>query len=323
MDPSAQQLYDELDRFHLPGRPDPTWREWHYFNVVTSLGEWWYITYIIGGEIPAGEWGGQLLVTRRSPNGHYERFSALASSSQVAFDTSRADVTIARSSVRHHDGTYRLRAEAGGQDGRVRIDLTVVPVRDRYFPAVELRNDQIVSGYVVPALSARASGRICVRGSCRSVSAVPAYHDHNWGIWRDVRWEWGTGQGDRFNLLYGGVYGTEEDPGGSQASFFMTLVDSLGVRQVLRFSNIRYEGSRPVPGARRAAAPTSFSLDGVHGADTVHLSVRVTDALATRMKASDFRRVFLQMRGAFILRGRLGGETVADSGLGFFETYTR
>jgi hypothetical protein len=199
----------------------------------------------------------------------------------------------------------------------------VVPVRDRYFPAVELRNDQIVSGYVVPALSARASGKICVRGACRTVSAVPAYHDHNWGIWRDVRWEWGTGQGDRFNLLYGGVYGTEEDQGGSQASFFMTLVDSLGVRQVLRFSNIRYEGSRPVPGARRAAAPTSFSLDGVHGADTVHLSVRVTDALATRMKASDFRRVFLQMRGAFILRGRLGGDTVADSGLGFFETYTR
>src|SRR5688572_14874601 len=216
MNPTPQQLYDELDRFHLPHRPDPTWGEWHYFNVVTGPDEWWYITYLVGGELPAGEWGGQLLVTRRTPNGHYERFTALASSSLVTFDTTRADVTIARSSVRQREGTYRLRAEAGGEDGGVRIDLTLVPAPHRYFPAVELRNDKIVSGYVVPALSARASGSICVRGSCRSVGGVPAYHDHNWGVWRDVRWEWGTGQGDRFNLLYGGVYGREEEREGSR-----------------------------------------------------------------------------------------------------------
>ena len=304
-------------------RPDSTWGEWHYFNVITGPDEWWYITYLIGGEVPAGDWGGQLLVTRRSPAGRYDRFTAQAPSSLVAFDTARADVSIARSSVRQREGTYRLHAEAQGESGAVRIDLTIVPARRRYFPAVELRNDEIVSGYVVPALSASASGKICLPGGCRSVSGVPAYHDHNWGVWRDVRWEWGTGQGDRFNLLYGGVYGREEEPGSGRASFFMTLVDSLGVRQVLRFNRIRYEGRRRVSGATGAAAPASFSLGGIHDADTVHLRVRVTDALATRMKASDFRRVFLQMRGAFILQGRLGGEAVADSGMGFFETYTR
>jgi hypothetical protein len=39
------------------------------------------------------------------------------------------------------------------------------------------------------------------------------------------------------------------------------------------------------------------------------------------MGAGGFRRVFLQMRGRFTLHGRLLGETVADSGQGFFETY--
>ncbi len=144
--------------------------------MVTGPEEWWYITYLVGGELPAGEWGGQLLVTRRTPSGHYERFTALASSSLVAFDTTRADVTIARSSVRQHEGTYRLHAEAGGEGGRVRIDLTLVPARHRYFPAVELRNDEIVSGYVVPALSARASGRICVRRrlpKCQRGAGIP------------------------------------------------------------------------------------------------------------------------------------------------------
>ena len=144
--PTAQQLYDELDRFHRPRRPDPAWGEWHYFNVVTGPEEWWYITYLVGGELPAGEWGGQLLVTRRTANGHYERFTEVASSSLVAFDTTRADVTIARSSVRQHEGAYRLHAEARGEGGKVQIDLTLVPVPHRYFPAVELGNDEIVSG---------------------------------------------------------------------------------------------------------------------------------------------------------------------------------
>jgi hypothetical protein len=47
--PTPQQLYDEIDRFHLPARPDSAWGEWHYFNLVTSTDEWWYITYLIGG----------------------------------------------------------------------------------------------------------------------------------------------------------------------------------------------------------------------------------------------------------------------------------
>jgi hypothetical protein len=152
---------------------------------------------------------------------------------------------------------------------------------------------------------------------------VPAYHDHNWGVWRDVRWEWGTGRGARFNLLYGGVYGPEEDQGHGRASFFLALVDSLGVKQVLRFTSIRYEGAQPVSGLAGVSAPKSFSLVGQNDADTVHIDVRVTDAHATRMNTSGFRRVFLQMRGAFVLRGRLGPEVVADSGMGFFETYTR
>jgi hypothetical protein len=321
--PTRQKLYDELDRFHVPLRPDSTWGEWHYFNIVVSPREWWYITYLVGGEVPRGNWGGLLLVTHRAPDGRYQRFTAQAPSALVSFDTTRADVAIARSSVRQRDGSYRLHAEAQGAAGMVRLDLTVVPTRNRYFPAVELRQGEIVSGYVVPALSAQASGKICLGANCRHVNSVPAYHDHNWGVWRDVRWEWGTGQGARFNLLYGGVYGPEEDQGYGRASFFLALVDSLGVKQVLRFRTIRYQGARPVSGLAGATAPTTFSLVGQNDADTVHVDVRVTDALATRMNTSGFRRVFLQLRGAFVLRGHLGAEVIADSGMGFFETYTR
>lgn len=323
--PTRQQLYDELDRFHLPPRPDSTWGEWHYFNVAVGPAEWWYITYLIGGEVPDGDWGGQLLVTHRRPDGKYERFNFPVSRNRIRFDTTRADLTLGDSWVRHRDGTYQLRTRGHAATGPLQIDLNLVPAPNYYFPPVVLRDDELFSGYVVPALQATASGRICVGTHCRNFVAVPAYHDHNWGVWRDVTWEWGAGRGSRLSLLYGGVYGPdrarEAGAGGISSPFFLTVVDSLGVSQVLRFGRIGYEGSRGVAGHSRARAPERFSLVASREADTLRLDVRVLDALATEMSATEFHRVFLQMRGEFQLMGRVGGQPVADSGTGFFETY--
>jgi hypothetical protein len=323
--PTAHRLYNELDRFHLPPRPDSSWGEWHYFNLVTAPDEWWYITYLVGGEVPAGKWGGQLLITRRRPGGLHQRFSLQAPSSQVEFDTTGADLTIGGNTVRQRDGIYRLKARASGTAGEVKIDVTLAPTPNRYFPPVELSDGEFLSGYVVPALDAKASGSICVGGRCDQFTGAQAYHDHNWGVWRDVTWEWGAGRGTRLNLLYGGVYGPERARAMADSRvtspFFLTLVDSLGVKQVLRFTGIRYEGARPVPGSRRASAPARFTLVGTREVDTVRIDVQVGDVLATEMRASNFRRIFLQMRGRFDLVGRVGGEVVADSGTGFFETY--
>ncbi|MEO6057729.1 MAG: hypothetical protein ABIQ49_12900 [Gemmatimonadales bacterium] len=333
--PTTQQLYDELDRFHVPPTPDSTWGEWHYFNVTTGANEWWYITYLIGGlvggEVSATDsasgarWGGRVLVTHRRADGRYERFTAEAPAGAVRFDTARADLTIGPSTVRQRDGIYDLHARAEGSGGAVRLDLQVHPAPNRYFPPVELRDDAFVSGYVVPGLAAAASGTICVGGRCSRVTKASAYHDHNWGVWRDVTWEWGAARGETLSLLYGGVYGPEraaEGSGGALTSpFFLALVDSLGVRQVLRFGRVTYEGDQPAAGAPGAAAPRRFTLTGTREADSVTLAVTVEHALATEMGAASFRRHFLQMRGRFVLRGRVAGAQVSDSGHGFFETY--
>jgi hypothetical protein len=119
------------------------------------------------------------------------------------------------------------------------------------------------------------------------------------------------------SLLYGGVY----QSGAVTSPFFLTLVDSLGVRQVLRFGRIEYSGARPAAGVSGVAAPERFTLTGTREADTVRLTVEVGHALATDMGAATFRRAFLQMRGRFALSGRVGGEALADAGDGFFETY--
>jgi hypothetical protein len=160
---------------------------------------------------------------------------------------------------------------------------------------------------------------------CRRFRDVPAYHDHNWGVWRDVTWEWGAAQGSRLAVLYGGVYGPERsnaaDVPSARSPFFLTVVDSLGVQQVLRFDRINYEGALRGRSTGPLASPRRFDLTATRDGDTLQLGVEVRDALGTEMYTSGFRRGFLQMRGRFSLRGMLLGETVSDSGMGFFETY--
>ncbi len=301
--PTAQQLYDELDRFHLPRRPDSTWGEWHYFNFVTGPNEWWYVTYLLGGELPTGQWGGRVLVTHRRPDGKYDRYTSDAPPVRVRFDTTGADLSIGESRVRQRDGVYALRARARGRAGPVLLELAMRPEPNRYFPPVELREEALLSGYVVPALTATAAGRICIGTRCRRVENVPAYHDHNWGVWRDVTWEWGAATGSHLSLLYGGVYG----PSATTSPFFLTLVDSLGVRQVLRFGRIDYDGGGNSP-------PSRFALTATRDADTVRLAVDVRHALTTD-------RTFVQMRGSYTLLGKLAGRPISDAGEGFFETY--
>lgn len=327
--PGPERLYHELDRFHLPSHPDSTWAEWHYFNLVVGPREWWYLTFLVGGEVGAGRWGGLLLATHRRPDGRYERFTTRVPRSEIALDTTRADLELGASFVRQRGGVYALHAEARGRRGPLRLDLSVRPVPARYFPPVELRADRFVSGYVVPALAATASGRVCAGRSCAVVRDAAAYHDHNWGAWRGVTWEWGAAQGERLNVLYGGVYapngagaGEAEAAGGSVAApLFLVLVDSLGVQQVLRFRGIRYEGSEPAAGLPGGRRPERFELAAAREADTVRLRVRVTDGLVSRAGPAAGGRPFLQVRGRFTLHGRVLGGPVADSGSGFFETY--
>src|SRR6202007_1512240 len=107
---------------------------------------------------------GRVLLTRRHPDGRYERFTSDLPGAPGMFDTASADLTIGPSLVRQRAGIYNLHATGRGETGVATIDLVVRPLRDRYFPAVELGDETLVSGYVVPALAASATRAVCVAG---------------------------------------------------------------------------------------------------------------------------------------------------------------
>ena len=73
-----------------------------------------------------------------------------------------------------------------------------------YFPGANLTSG-VLSGYVVPALRADASGSICVAAQCTRYDGVQSYHDHNWGVWRGVTWQWGAARAGSYTFVYGRV----------------------------------------------------------------------------------------------------------------------
>src|ERR1044071_6577537 len=111
--PTKAELLHDIDHFHLPppeARGDPTWDEWHYFNVLSADGKRWaFISLSVLGALPDGRWGGEVLVTLHEEGRTPRRFIARTDKSQVRFSTTRADIDIGPSTVRVlPDGRYAV-----------------------------------------------------------------------------------------------------------------------------------------------------------------------------------------------------------------------
>ena len=121
-DPTPAELEANIDHFHVPpaGIANPqSWGEWHYFNIVSAdRREWVFISFILGGAVGSGKWGGQVLVTTHtapaaSASAREQRYVATAAPAAIHFSTSSPDLQIGPSSVHLlSDGRYAVRARA-------------------------------------------------------------------------------------------------------------------------------------------------------------------------------------------------------------------
>ena len=337
--PTPEELRHEIDHFHLPparSRTDPGWAEWHYFNVLSpDRTRWTFISFIIGGQVPNGDWGGQVLVTTHEQGRGARRYSTLVPSSRVRFSTTRADLDLGESTVRVlRDGRYAVHAVAADEasGARIVVDLVVSPTPGVFVPGSSVGDEEIVSGYVVPVLRGDATGSICIESRCESVVSAQAYHDHNWGVWQGVTWEWGAARAGHYTLLYGRVHA--EDSSATQRPLFVFLADSVGFLGLFRPTAIDYGGDRGVSvGGAIVPTPTSARMLDIRGEDTLRIELQMEDAAATdtRRRATGpgdplasrglRRPYFIQMKGIARLSGRVNGVPLAGSGGGFFETY--
>ena len=338
--PSPAELRHAIDRFHHT--PDDVadpraWAEWHYFNVLSADRERWaFVTLAVGGDVPDGEWGGQILITTHGEGRPDRRFALEVPPERVRLSTDSADLRVGDASVTVlADGRYRVVASAPASDGgggSASVDLVVAPAPGAYFPGVDLGGDALVSGYAVPALRASAAGTVCTAGACERVDGVQAYHDHNWGVWRRVDWEWGASRAGEFTFLYGRVQPT--DGAAEVAPLLLYVVDSLGFLTLFRPRAIAYEDGRTaMVNGRAVRVPSRAVLADARGSDTLRIELEIEHATATDTRqgflaAGDTagarqipRPYFVQMKGIARLTGRVGGRAIAGEGTGFFETY--
>ena len=339
--PTAAERLHDADRFHLPPADvaaRAAWGEWHYFNVLSpDTTRWAFISYIVGGDIPDGEWGGQFLVSLHERGRPARRFSASVPSTAVRFSTTDADLHIGEATVQVlEDGRYQLRGTAReeGTGAPLTLDLLVTPVPYADFPGATLLSGDFASGYTVPGLRATATGTLCVRGplGCERFRDARAYHDHNWGIWRGVTWEWGAAQAGTTGLLFGRVQ--PPDSLQAEAPLFVYVTDSLGFVALFRPAGIRYDDTRTVSvGGRTIRVPGAGVFEDVRGDDSIRVELFVDDAVATDTRAglvergesalarSLARPYFVQMQGRVRVTLRVRGERRVVDGTGFFETY--
>lgn len=320
--PGERALYASLDGLHLPtgeARGDSTWAEWHYFNVLLPDDEGWlYLTYMIAGEIPDGTWGGRMLGTVVRPGSGELAYESLEDPQAVRFEAGEPDLSIGPSAVSiDDDGRYRLTAAVpaiGGSD-TLRVSLSVSARTRRYVPPIDIGGGRLNSGYAVPILDGVATGELCFDSICTALDDAKTYHDHNWGVWRDVTWNWGQATAGDWSLLYGGV--TQSD--GAAGARFLYLADSTGFGGIVPIRDVVVSWDESEP--RR---PTDVSVWAVRGSDSIHVRAAVDHWRATDLPVSDGPGArFFQLRGPFQLEGTLGGEVLEESGEGFFETWSR
>ncbi len=339
--PTLAERRHDLDHFHLPpaavaGRE--SWGEWHYFNVLSDdASRWAFISYIVGGDIPDGEWGGQVLVTLHEVGKPAQRYSTSAPARDVRFSTTDADVRIGDATVTvQSDGTYAVRGRVTNeQTGQpLTLDLAVSPIANAEFPGATLNSGSFASGYAVPGLRATATGSICLGATakCEQFSSARAYHDHNWGVWRGVTWEWGAARAGSVALLFGTVH--PPDSLESTSPLFVYVTDSLGFVSLFRPREVSYDDGRTVTvGGRTVRVPSRGLLEDVRGDDSLRVELFVDDAVTTDTRAGLVDRgesalarqltrpYFVQMQGRVRISMRVRGVRYEASGTGFFETY--
>ena len=174
-----------------------------------------------------------------------------------------------------------------------------------------------VSGYVVPVMSGALDGTIRVGDETLPLSGGTGYHDHNWGFWEGVSWQWGQVQHEGLSILYGRVFPPADAADASRVPGFMMVLGPDGpLGQATRVTideTIEPSLERP---ARIVVRGNSPSLD-------LRLEVDIESAIRTPWRSGPLTNGldFLQMRGRYHVTGKAGERALDFTAQGAAETF--
>jgi hypothetical protein len=322
--PPPGDVLRAMDRFHpVPASEQKSWAEWLYFNGKSRDGSLrFYLTFMSGAPDPSRTrpMFVRLQLTRAGKTTNY---SSTATVDERELLERAPDLDVGGNRVRL-DGlrylfTLSLASEsaptsaASALTGEIALDAAP----DRSLPPAVIHGAHgWLSGYVVPVLSGAFHGVLRVGGDEVSVEGAAGYHDHNWGFWEGVRWQWGQVAGHDVSLVYGRLFPPATVADASRLPGFLGV---LGPEGPIAFStdvSIEEEdrGDRPHVITVHARGPK------------LELTLRfyVGESVATRMaltRTAEGAMNFLQLGGEYQVTGRIGDRDVNFTARGSAETF--
>jgi hypothetical protein len=329
-DPDPAELLRAMDHFHpIPDAPDraDSWAEWLYFNGRTASGSVrFYLSFMTGPRTgDAGRTAGVRLQLER--DGKMESFSRRAVVPEAALLAGAPDLDIAGNRVRLEGLRYRIEldlpAERGGPGVKAQIALDATPGRS--VPPFVLRGrDGWLSGYVVPVLSGELSGTLDVGGRRVALDGATGYHDHNWGFWRGVSWQWGQVTHEGYSFLYGRVRPPADAVPAEQADRIPGVLAVIGPGGPIGFAKGAVIRETSSPASDR---PESIQVLAREAGLDVRMDIQVQDVIRTPVgrpgAAADGPTQFLQMRALYHVTGIVGDRQLDFQALGSAETWRK
>jgi len=317
---TPDQVLRHIDRFHsIPDSPRwaDSWAEWLYFNGRAGDARF-YLTFLVG---PATADGDRSAGVRLQLNrgGHLETF-AEGYTITDAEALLAPDLTLGASSVRLVGMQYRVHLDLPGQgDRRVRGDFTIEATAGRLVPPLEITGARgWVSGYVVPVMSGQLDGTLDVNGDLVSFAEGSGYHDHNWGFWEGVSWQWGQVQHGNLSILFGRVFPPTEAADPDRVPGFLGV---LGPDGPLTYTdNVTITETNDERGQPESLVVTARRGIGVD----IEIAFDVESAITTEAGGSRLlgdSLDFFQLNGTYTVTGHIDDERLVFTAPGSAETF--
>jgi hypothetical protein len=306
-----------LDRFHAqPDVPEfaSSWAEWLYFNGRTPDGRVrFYLTFMVGPIVRPGfrSAGVHLQLDRDGRTSNYVASEVV--DEHTVLDTAPA-LDIAGNRVRLQGERYELQLQMQGASGRLTLD----PAPGRSIPPAVLRGARgWLSGYTVPVLSGRLGGTLTIGADTLAFDGAEGYHDHNWGFWRDVRWQWGQVSAGGLSFIYGRVFPPEDVAAVDRIPGFLGVLDDSGLVGVATNVSITERRS----GTDVSTAPSSIDVTARAIGLDLHLEFVADRVIRRPVSLAGGESDFIQLGGTYRVQGRAGGRTIDVSARGAAETF--
>jgi hypothetical protein len=242
------------------------------------------------------------------------------------------DLDVAGNRVRLEASQYRislsLAGERGpgpsgpggpaGQKGPALVgNLTLDAAPGRSLPPAAIHGARgWVSGYVVPVLSGTFHGTLHVDGEDVAVDGAAGYHDHNWGFWEGVRWQWGQVAGGDVSIVYGRVFPPATVADASRIPGFLGVLGPDGP--------IAFSTDVSITEDDAGGKPKAITVQ-THGRQ-VELTLRldVAESVGTQMsltRSAAGATNFLQLDGVYHVTGKAAGRDINFTARGSAETF--